>query len=61
MKLKELKTTGDLKPNPKNPRFISQAKKLNLEKLKEKCVELELNTEGTKIQLIERILEKEMN
>ena len=35
--------------------------KLNLEKLKEKCVELELNTEGTKIQLIERILEKELN
>lgn len=35
--------------------------KLNLDKLKEKCVELELNTEGTKAQLIDRILEKEMS
>lgn len=35
--------------------------KLNLEKLKEKCIELELNSEGTKAQLIERILEKELN
>ena len=35
--------------------------KLNLDKLKEKCIELELNTEGTKAQLIDRILEKEMS
>ena len=35
--------------------------KLNLDKLKDKCIELELNTEGTKTQLIERILEKELN
>lgn len=35
--------------------------KLNLDKLKEKCLELELNTEGTKSQLIDRILEKELN
>ncbi len=35
--------------------------KLNLEKLKEKCIELEVNSEGTKAQLIERILEKELN
>lgn len=35
--------------------------KLNLDKLKEKCLELELNPEGTKSQLIDRILEKELN
>jgi len=35
--------------------------KLNLDKLKEKCLELELNPEGTKTQLIDRILEKELN
>jgi hypothetical protein len=35
--------------------------KLNLDKLKEKCVELELNSEGTKAQLIDRIFEKEMS
>ena len=35
--------------------------KLNLDKLKEKCIELELNTEGTKAQLIDRIFEKEMS
>lgn len=35
--------------------------KLNLDKLKEKCVELELNSEGTKAQLIDRIMEKEMS
>lgn len=35
--------------------------KLNLDKLKDKCIELELNTEGTKAQLIDRILEKELN
>jgi hypothetical protein len=33
--------------------------KLNLDKLKEKCTELGVNTEGTKAQLIEKILEKE--
>ena len=33
--------------------------KLNLDRLKEKCTELSLPTEGTKAQLIERILEKE--
>lgn len=33
--------------------------KWNLDKLKEKCNELELSTDGTKAQLIERILEKE--
>jgi len=33
--------------------------KLNLDRLKEKCAELSLPTEGTKAQLIERILEKE--
>lgn len=35
--------------------------KLNLDKLKEKCNELEINSEGTKAQLIDRILEKEMS
>jgi len=35
--------------------------KLNLDKLKDKCIELELNTEGTKAQLIDRIMEKEMS
>jgi len=35
--------------------------KLNLDKLKKKCLELELNPEGTKSQLIDRILEKELN
>jgi DNA polymerase III delta subunit len=33
--------------------------KLNLDKLKEKCEHLELPTDGTKAQLIDRILEKE--
>ncbi len=33
--------------------------KLNLDRLKEKCNEYELSTDGTKAQLIERILEKE--
>lgn len=33
--------------------------KLNLDKLKEKCSDLGLNNEGTKAQLIEKILEKE--
>lgn len=33
--------------------------KLNLDKLKEKCEQLELSTDGTKAQLIDRILEKE--
>lgn len=33
--------------------------KLNLDRLKEKCTEYELSTDGTKAQLIERILEKE--
>lgn len=33
--------------------------KLNLDKLKEKCTELGINNEGTKAQLIEKILEKE--
>lgn len=37
-----------------------QLQKLNVDKLKEKCNELELSTEGTKSQLIDRILE-EMN
>lgn len=32
--------------------------KLNLEKLKEKCTELNLSTEGTKAQLINRILDE---
>lgn len=32
--------------------------KLNLDKLKEKCVELNLSTEGTKAQLIDRILQE---
>jgi hypothetical protein len=32
--------------------------KLNLDKLKEKCVELNLSTDGTKAQLIERICEE---
>jgi hypothetical protein len=32
--------------------------KLNLDKLKDKCTELELSTEGSKAQLIERILEE---
>lgn len=32
--------------------------KLNLEKLKEKCVELKLSTEGTKAQLIDKIIEE---
>lgn len=30
--------------------------KMNLDKLKEKCTELELSTEGTKVQLIDRIV-----
>ena len=34
--------------------------KLNLEKLKEKCQELELSNEGTKANLIDRIMD-EMN
>lgn len=34
--------------------------KLNLDKLKEKCEELELSSEGTKAQLIDRILEKDV-
>lgn len=33
--------------------------KLNLDRLKEKCTDYELSTDGTKAQLIERILEKE--
>lgn len=33
--------------------------KLNLDKLKEKCGELEISIDGTKAQLIDRILEKE--
>jgi len=33
--------------------------KLNLDKLKDKCLELGVSTEGTKAQLIERLLEKE--
>jgi hypothetical protein len=37
-----------------------QLQKLNVDKLKEKCNELELSTEGSKAQLIDRILE-EMN
>jgi hypothetical protein len=32
--------------------------KLNLDKLKEKCAELNLSTEGTKAQLVNRILEE---
>lgn len=32
--------------------------KLNIDKLKEKCVELELSTDGTKTQLIDRIFEE---
>jgi hypothetical protein len=32
--------------------------KLNLDKLKEKCVELNLSTEGTKAQVIDRILQE---
>jgi len=32
--------------------------KLNLDKLKEKCTELNLSTEGTKAQLVNRILEE---
>ena len=32
--------------------------KLNLEKLKEKCVELKLSSDGTKAQLIDRIMEE---
>lgn len=35
-----------------------QLQKLNVDKLKEKCTELELSTEGTKTQLIDRILEE---
>jgi len=34
--------------------------KLNLDKLKEKCEEFELSSEGTKAQLIDRILEKDL-
>jgi len=34
--------------------------KLNLDKLKEKCNDLDLPTDGTKAQLIDRILEKEI-
>lgn len=34
--------------------------KWNLDKLKEKCDQLDLPTDGTKAQLIERILEKEI-
>ena len=34
--------------------------KWNLDKLKEKCEQLDLPTDGTKAQLIERILEKEI-
>ena len=32
--------------------------KLNLEKLKDKCMEMKLSTEGTKAQLIDRIMEE---
>ncbi len=35
--------------------------KLNLDRLKEKCIEHGLSTDGTKTQLIERILEKEQS
>ena len=35
-----------------------QLQKLNVDKLKDKCNELELSTEGTKSQLIDRILEE---
>jgi len=35
-----------------------QLQKLNVDKLKEKCTELELSIEGTKSQLIDRILEE---
>jgi len=35
-----------------------QLQKLNVDKLKEKCNELELSTEGSKAQLIDRILEE---
>ena len=31
---------------------------LNLEKLKDKCMEMKLSTEGTKAQLIDRIMEE---
>lgn len=35
-----------------------QLQKLNVDKLKEKCSELQVSTEGTKSQLIDRILEE---
>lgn len=43
---------------------VSNKKKLlkfNLDKLKDKCTEYNLSTEGTKAQLIERIVEFELN
>jgi len=43
---------NNIKPNNKK-----QLQKLNLESLREKCIELELNSEGTKSELIERILQ----